>query len=90
MQLPPTRQPKAWKTLVNSGLDSLDTKLLAFFPGPMDGFQTFHSPIQAEGALDEVRTLLKGDHHLSERRASFSWPMLAPLTRASRMKSFDC
>jgi hypothetical protein len=60
VQLPTARQPKAWKTLVNEGLDMLDTKLLAFFPGPMDGFQTFFSPIQAEGALDEVRALLRG------------------------------
>ena len=59
MKLPPTKQPKAWKTLVAAGLNSLDTKLLAFLPGPMDGFQTLLSPIQAEGALDEVRTILK-------------------------------
>jgi hypothetical protein len=59
MQLPPAKQPKAWKELINSGLNNLDTKLLAFFPGPLDGFQPFFSPIQAEGALDEVRSLLR-------------------------------
>jgi hypothetical protein len=59
MQLSPTKQPKAWKTLVAAGLNSMGTNLFAFFPGPMDGFQTLLSPIQAEGALDEIRTILK-------------------------------
>ena len=38
MQLKPAKQPRAWKELINSALDGLDTRLLAFFPGPLDGF----------------------------------------------------
>jgi hypothetical protein len=60
MQLPPAKQPKAWKDLINSELNKLRTKLLAFFPGPLDGFLPFVSAIQAKGAIDEVRSLLKG------------------------------
>jgi TrwC relaxase len=60
MLLPPARRPKIWKDLINGALDGLNTKLLAFFPGPLDGFLPFSSPIQAEGALEEIRTLLKG------------------------------
>jgi hypothetical protein len=33
---------------------------LAFFPGPLDGFLPLSSPIQDEGALDEVRSILRG------------------------------
>ena len=60
MQLKPAKQPRAWKELINSALDGLDTRLLAFFPGPLDGFLPLFSPIQAEAALEEVRSLLRG------------------------------
>ena len=60
MLLPPARRPKIWKDIINAALDGLNTKLLAFFPGPLDGFLPFSSPIQAEDALAEIRTLLRG------------------------------
>jgi hypothetical protein len=60
MLLPPAMRPKIWKDLINGALDGLNTRLLAFFPGPLDGFLPFSSPIQAEDALEEIRTLLKG------------------------------
>jgi hypothetical protein len=62
--LPTAKQPEAWKELIGSALDSLDTKLLAHFPGPLDGFLPSVSPVQAEGAIEEIRSLLRG-------RASF-------------------
>jgi hypothetical protein len=60
MQMQPAKQPKVWKEPINSALENLNTRLFAFFPGPLDGFLPLFSPVQAEGALDEVRSLLRG------------------------------
>ncbi|WP_316176009.1 hypothetical protein [Bradyrhizobium sp. SZCCHNRI1073] len=60
MQLPTERRPKAWEGLVIPALKRLNTALAAFFPGPLDGFLPFFSPIQAESEAERVRSLLKG------------------------------
>ncbi|WKA27961.1 HTH domain-containing protein [Bradyrhizobium roseum] len=60
MLLPSDKRPKDWTVLIDEALSGLDTKLFAFFPGPLDGFLPLHSPIQAEAAFNEVRLLLKG------------------------------
>jgi hypothetical protein len=60
MLLPITKQPKAWRKLVDKAFSVLDVKLRAFFPGPLDGFGPMVSPVQTEEAYKQVESLLKG------------------------------
>lgn len=59
VQLPPKKRPKTWEKLIIPALKELNTPLEAFFPGPLDGFFSFASPMQAEQEIEQMRSLLK-------------------------------
>jgi hypothetical protein len=62
--MPDAKRPKAWVTIIEGALAELKPKLLAFFPGPLDGFKTKLAAGIQEAERKKIKSLLK-------RRTSF-------------------
>jgi hypothetical protein len=62
--VPESKRPRAWTTVIERALAELKPKLLAFFPGPLDGFTTKPAAGIPEAERKKVKSLLK-------RRTSF-------------------
>jgi hypothetical protein len=58
--LPDAKRPKAWIKIIEKAFGGLDTRLRAYFTGPLEGFESVGSAVQAEAAYNELKALLKG------------------------------
>jgi hypothetical protein len=62
--VPESKRPRAWTTVIERALAELKPKLLAFFPGPLDGFTAKPAAGIPEAERKKIKSLLK-------RRTSF-------------------